>query len=162
MSTRWLPLLLIPVLLAGCSSISVNTDFDPTADFNAYKTYGWAPYADGEVPGPSDKRLMLTVDEEMAARGYRRVESDPDMILQYQAAVQDKVYVDTVHYGYGWGTTDVYQYEQGTLVLNIIDAREKEIVWVGTARAAVDSSRPNPEKLKQAVHMMLERFPPGS
>lgn len=147
-------------MMTGCSSISVNTDFDPTADFAKYKTYSWAPYADGQVPGPSDKRLMTAVDTEMQAKGYELVEEQADMILQYQAGVQDKIYVDSMRYGYGWGTTDVYQYEQGTLILNVIDHERKEIVWVGTAKAAVDSSSPNPEKLNSAVQMLLDRFPP--
>ena len=148
------------VFVVGCSSIAVSTDYDPTADFSAYKTYSWAPYADGQIPGPSDKRLMTAINTEMQAKGYELVEEQADMILQYNAAIQDKIYVDSMRYGYAWGTTDVYQYEQGTLVLNIIDHEKKEIVWVGTAKAAVDSSSPNEDKVNSAVKQMLAKFPP--
>ena len=29
------------VLLAGCSSLQVSSDYDPGADFSQYKTFGW-------------------------------------------------------------------------------------------------------------------------
>jgi hypothetical protein len=141
--------------------MSVNTDFDPTADFTTYKTYGWASFAEGEVPGPADKRLMSAVDGQMQAKGYELVEEGGDLVLRYQTGVQEKIYVDNMRYGYGWGTTDVYQYEQGTLVLDMIDMAEREIVWKGTAKAAIDSSRPNPEKLQEAVARLFAHFPPS-
>ena len=33
---------LFTLSLIGCSSVKVTTDFDPTKDFNKYKTYRWA------------------------------------------------------------------------------------------------------------------------
>ena len=160
MSSRIFMVVLGLIFVVGCSSISVNTDYDPTADFTKYKTYSWAPYGEGQVPGPSDKRLMTAINTEMQAKGYELVEEQADMILQYDAAIQDKVYVDSMRYGYSWGGTNVYQYEQGTLVLNIIDHEKKEIVWVGTAKSAVDSSSPNEGKVQSAVQQMIAKFPP--
>jgi Domain of unknown function (DUF4136) len=61
--------------------------------------------------------------------------------------------------------THVQQYDQGTLVVDIADAREKELVWRGVAVGRV-REQPTPEqtteRVNEVVAAILKKFPPGS
>ena len=57
----------------------------------------------------------------------------------------------------------IYDYEEGTLILDIIDPETSALIWRGYAQAHVDllsSQEEKTERICQAVRMMLELFPP--
>lgn len=165
------------LLVAACSSLSVSSDYDRSmlASFPAYETYSWLEQeGDFVVDGTrvSDDivagRIRSAVDDELARKGYRLdISGTPDFLVGYHVALQGKMDVTTVddYYGYGWrGTdTDVYEYTEGTLVLDFIDAGKEALVWRGTAQAEVkqdQSPEKREERIRAAVHKILERFPP--
>ncbi len=96
------------------------------------------------------------------------------MLVGYHVSTRQKLDVRTVdsHYGYGhWPrrrsvvtTTEVREYEQGTLVIDIVDAARDMLVWRGAGEARLRSD-PTPEQMSQrvreAVAEILGRFPPG-
>jgi hypothetical protein len=65
-----------------------------------------------------------------------------------------------------WPVSDtyVYQYEEGTLLLDIVDPGTKKLIWRGTAKTEVNAEQ-SPEKkearINKAVHMLIEQFPPS-
>ena len=65
-------------------------------------------------------------------------------------------------YGRYYGSGIVRDYLQGTLVLDIVDARTDELIWRGWAEDALDDN-PRPEKVQmyvnEAVEKILENFP---
>jgi len=169
---------LLLCLLGACSSVRVSVDYDPTEDFSAYRTFTWfprpqQPTGDYRIDNPLlDARIRAAVERELAAKGYRKVEDRvPDFYVAYHLSFQDKLDVYTVDRGYMtyWGyrvsmpETQVHQYEEGTLVLDIANVREKELVWrgVGSGRVRQD---PTPEQTTEAVNRavaeILARFPP--
>ena len=94
------------VALVGCSSMSVTSDYDPSADFSGLKTYQWV-----KLQGTGDalekapllmKRVMIAVDKALVAKGYSKVDSEsPDFYVAVHAGVKDKVNV--TNYGYNYG-----------------------------------------------------------
>jgi hypothetical protein len=123
------------------------------------------------------------VDSELAARGFRKVTSDPDFLVAYHVSLDRRQSVQTLnsYYGYGpgWGygygssyrpgywagapEAYVYEYEEGTLILDIVDPENKELMWRGSAQDEVHfKSTPGEDRaqLNEAVHKMLEKFPP--
>ena len=178
-------------MVAGCSTIETSYDFDPKADFASLKKYLWLdmpqkltgdPRIDGNTILAS--RIHEAVDTALAARGFRKVSSDPDFLVAYHVSLDKRRSVQTLnsYYGYGpgWGygygasyrpgywagapETYVYEYEEGTLILDIVNPDNKELIWRGSARDEVHF-KSTPEKdqtqLNEAVHAMLENFPPG-
>ena len=159
------------IFLASCSSISVNTDYDQQADFSAYKTFAWIPQRKGAAARNPlmDKRIKKAVNEELIAKGYTGNTSGPDLLLAYHTGMRSKVDVTSWGYGYGryWrypgGGVSVYQYQEGTLVLDIVDAQKKELVWRGIAQKALSetsSVEKREENLKKIVAKLLKNFPP--
>ncbi|HEX5135622.1 MAG TPA: DUF4136 domain-containing protein [Planctomycetota bacterium] len=164
---RFLPL----ALLAACSSVSTNYDYDMSYDFSKLRTYRWA-----DIPSKADadplvvQRVGSAVEAELKAKGYAMAEGTPDFLVANYVGKHTKIQVNDWGYGYGphgrWyggGGLDVYEYEQGSLIVDVVDATTRQLVWRGTATAIVDpSSTPEEktERIKEAVAKMFEDFPP--
>jgi hypothetical protein len=191
----------IPLRLAGaflvlglvaCSGIKTSTNYDPNAvqELGTFRTYAWLPMkegADTRIYNPIiQARVQQAVDEELASRGYKKVEAgeNPDFKIGWHGAIQNKVEADVINrfYGYAWDPwydpfygpvayggsgyapeTVIREYRQGTLILDVVDAQSNKLVWRGSAQAQL-SDNMNAQKsqklINKAVDEMLERFPP--
>jgi hypothetical protein len=185
MPRRWV-LSLLPVLLlaAGCSSISVSHDWDKDAPYETYRSFDWLPAASTTKSAQTtdaqgalqssdllDKRIKSAVDEELTLKGLSKTSNSPDLYVTYHTGVEDKINVTDWGYTYSydyWGwqdrRMDVYQYEQGTLVVDLIDAKTKELVWRGWATKTLETN-PSPDKIQStiqsAVYKILAEYPPS-
>lgn len=169
---------LAPLFVGACASIAVNTDFDPATDFGAYHTYRWVPEpqrATGDVRidrNPLlDRRVRAAVERHLTAKGFEKRESgEVDFLVAYHASLEGKMDVTTMDRYYGYRRrgvlvqeTMVREYDQGTLVLDIVDARTNELTWRGTAQAEVtgaDTPEERTAKIDKAVEKTLAAFPP--
>jgi hypothetical protein len=152
----------------GCSSVTVNSDFDPEANFLQYKTFDWMPYHAKPSANPlMDKRIQSTVERELSDKGYQqRAVGKPDFLIAYHAGAKDKIDVDTYGYRYGrygrrWGTyTTVREYKQARLVIDFIDAQSKELFWRGWAAGEFDNPEQAKEKAEEMIAKILAKYPP--
>ncbi|MGI9592703.1 MAG: DUF4136 domain-containing protein [Myxococcota bacterium] len=180
-SLRLLPLLLACV--AACAGVSVNQDYDPSADFASYRSFDWFPGSrelagGGQLEDPFlERRIRTAVGRELAAKGYVRAGgARPDFYVNYHVSVQQKLTSSGMNVGYGvgsygsWGgvgigmrTNPVRQYEEGTLVIDFIDGASRKLVWRGTGSKALARS-PTPEQttatIDTATREILKQFPP--
>ena len=176
---RHIPLLVV-VLTMGCSSMSFNHDWDRDADFPNYRTYAWLDQQADPATGNAQtaraqnsllaKRIRNAVDSELQRKGLAVNTGSPDLLRLYHTGLQDKVNVTDWGYRYsydywGWGgrDIDVYQYTEGTLIIDMIDFNTKDLVWRGSATATVDggtSPEKAEEKIGKAVTGILENYPP--
>ena len=159
------------LLLAACSSVATNYDYDTSYDFSKLKSYAWARAVGQPEASPLVlERIHAAVDKELGARGYARAERNPDFLVATFAGRQSRIQVTDWGYRYGppgyWhhGGIDVYQYEEGTLIVDVVDAKSKRLVWRGTATGTVDTSatpEKRTERINAAVAKIFERFPPS-
>ena len=168
------------LLLAGCgTSISTNYDYDVNARFSDYKTFDWQPEPE-VAPGNAqqararndllDKRVKTNVEAVLNDKGMTRNTNTPDIRIVYHTGVQDKVQVTDWGYRYsdsywGWGgrEIDVYNYEEGTLIIDFIDVATTQLVWRGAGKVALSnsgSSGADDELVKKVVGKILSRYPP--
>ena len=160
----------------GCSSISTSADFDPATDFAKYKTWGWMDEgpANPKIDPLTDGRIRTAVEAELGRKGFAKAEKEKaDFHVKYHAAVQQKIESrpTTVSVGYGWrygsvgfSSSDIYTYNEGTLVVDFVDPREKDLIWRGTASGSVDPHRTPEERtarVQEAVWKMLDQYPPA-
>jgi hypothetical protein len=173
-------LLLFAASGLACATVSVRQDFDPDADFSNYSTYAWmqprdAPTGDPRADNPLiHSRVRAAIDRTLASRGYRPTEDTPDFYVGYHLSLRSRLDVRTIDtaYGYGravrWGgigyETQVTEYDEGTLIVDIADNAKQTLVWRGSGTRRV-SRNPTPEKttetLNRAVEEILAQFPPG-
>jgi hypothetical protein len=167
--------------LWGCgTSISTNYDYDVNANFETYRTYDWIPQPDAS-PGSAqaaqqrndllDKRIRNAVDNVFKDKGLSNDKNAPDMLVVYHVGVQDKVQVTVWGYrysdsywGYGGREIDVYNYQEGTLIVDLVDAQTKQLIWRGAGSTAIDDSNRSPEKSDQTINKVVgkvfSQYPP--
>ncbi|HSG28457.1 MAG TPA: DUF4136 domain-containing protein [Candidatus Krumholzibacterium sp.] len=164
--------LVLIAMQAGCSGISVETDFDRDADFTLYRTYAWVKHDrqddSGLMKDPLvQKHIRRAIETELAARGYRLAETGrPDFLVAWHIGSRKKIDVDHYYYGYGrfggWGGHDVrvHRYREGTLIIDIVDAAQKELVWRGHAKSVLHGRERAADDINRIVEKIIERFPP--
>jgi hypothetical protein len=171
--------------LFACAGVDVSEDYEPGTDFSGYRSFDWFPggraaSGDPEVDSPFlDRRVRDALVRELGSRGFIKVEDrTPDFFVNYHISVRQKLSSSGIGIGYGvgsWGshggvgvgvsTPSVRTYDEGTLVIDVLDAESKRLVWRGTGSQAVKSS-PKPEEttaaVDRAVAAIVAQFPPGS
>lgn len=170
-------------LLSACSGISTSSDYDPAVDFSKFSTYTWLDTEGDDIDAITDSRIRSSIDAGLAARGLQKDGESADLAIGYQVTTAERRSYNTVNTGwgggygwggYGWGgygmsmgssTTYENVWEEGSLIVGMFDGASKNLVWTGTATAALDDSR-TPQQRQQlvddAVTKMLQDFPPGS
>jgi len=167
------------VLFPGCSGMSISSDFDPTAvdKMKTYKTYSWLPAPQTRKRSTDQfvaKRITMATEHALQKKGMERaLTGAPDFLVGWHGAIDSKLQYTTVntYYGYGWGywggmgTTQTYatEYNQGSLIIDIVDAKTNELVWRGVAQAEVyPQSDPDyrNQQIDSAVSKILSQFPP--
>jgi hypothetical protein len=161
---RFILSLLLAAGLTNCSSVAVKSDFDANANFASYKTFDFMPHRTGNPL--NNKRIEAAIEQELVAKGLQRqVAGRPDLLVAYHTNVKDKIDVDTYGYRYGRygrrvGTyTTVQKYQQGTVVVDLVDAKERELVWRGWAKGEAGESV-SKEKIDDTVAKILAKYPP--
>jgi len=171
----------IIVLAVACSSAKVRHDFDEEVDFANLQTYFWIAKPDTEHIAPAKKRRRAFLDQEikkavnknLATKGFRLDSTDPDFLMISHVDVKDKLNLTNWGYNYsgnwsywGWGgqDVDVQQYREGLLVLDVVDAVSKQLIWRGVAQKALPEKMPSPEEMgkniNKVVIKILKEFPP--
>ena len=162
--------LFLGVLIAGCSGISVEHDYDPNVDFSRFKTWAWAPMqpqADGSefsrVSNLTMERIHGAVESELTGKGYSKAEPDKaDFWVQHYAAVGQRI-EPYAGYNHGWYGDDIIVTEEGTIVVDFVSPKDKRLVWRGTARSAIDEDmtpEEREERIREAVKDILAQYPP--
>jgi hypothetical protein len=167
----------ILLLLAGAAfAQQVKTDYDRKADFAQYQTYSWENVHTQNSLWVD--RIKAAVNAELTAKGWKPVESGGDIAIMAMEMTRDHQTLNTYYgsFGGGWGwgrfgglgnfgdsTTTISTYKVGTLVVDLFDAKTKQLVWRGSASDTLsDKSDKNIKALDKGVRKMFDHFPPGS
>jgi len=181
--------LLILMFLGIYSLFTTPTREDGKLDFSQFKTFQWVPSKAKDESGESarqaqqtsgliEERIKNAVISELTKKGMQSVTSDPDVYVVYHIGTQDKVDITDYGYSYGYGRyggvyggpygaggggISTYNYTEGTLIIDMFDASNKQLAWRGSGTGVIDEN-PSPEKLTQnintAVAAILSQYPP--
>lgn len=168
--------LLAPALVMAQKT---SYDYEKSASFASFKTFAMK---DGTKVGQPliDNRIVAAIEEELAAKGLSKTESNPDVYVVYHIAFDKEKDISTFSsgygggygpYGWGWGGgwaggtthTQVRDILIGTLVIDMADAAKGQLVWRGMGVKEIDTQA-KPEKrdknIKNAVKKILKNYPP--
>ena len=175
-------LLVAAAAATGCAGDNIRSDYDPSANFAEYETYNFFADAGPESTNYQSffsQYMVAAISREMEARGYKK-SNDPDLLVNFNAILQEKTKVTTTsapmtggYYGYrrgfydpwmgyGYGSeTHVSQYTEGTFNIDLVDAREKKLVWeaVGTGRVSQKALEELEERVNAGVPKFFAKYP---
>ncbi len=165
------------VAAANCATtMSVSSHVENGLDFSRYRTFDWGP---ADVLPTGDPRLdqnpffkdhvQGAVERQLFARGIElSAAGAPDLLIHYHANITQRIDANRVDRAYGYCSggncpADTVEYEAGTLVLDVIDARSNRLIWRGWSQNSVEDLLDDPDRMartiREAVTRMLERLP---
>jgi hypothetical protein len=169
MKVRAGALALVVLLVAGCG-VRVAVESDESARHGQWKTWSWLsrpPVAAGDTAyALADERVRTAFDREMKTRGFRRVERErPDFLVTYYAAIERPIEAKAVAYAAGGPSRTAANaqglYEQGMLLVDVLDSRSGKLVWRGAGRKVFtpeQSPEERRERIDQAVASVVGEF----
>ena len=162
MNPTWWACAVVALALPGCISVEVRSAFGPGVNyFNFGSSFAWWPNAVEEGIGTHaanptfDAFLRDTITKAFQARGYALMdENTPDFLIDY--AVVRKTLGGLRHVQW----TSVH--EEGSLIIDVLDAQTHKHVWRGCATARInEAAAPADQRMRvtEVVRQILERFP---
>ena len=179
MKIYYLPLFAMILLLSfACSPVSkVNTETEPGVNLYQYTSFDWL---DNQTSvhgnsGPqwlnerTEKSIRTAVESEMRKYGFSRCETNPDLMLHYHVVVKNEVFYirdwwcdeeSWAQYGRCHRLKPM-NYQEGTLIVDMMDAKTGNQVWRGAATGAMEnvSADKADSRIQEAVRLILKKLP---
>ena len=175
---RLLCWLLFVAPIGGCASPKIGYDFDRSVNFSAYHAYGWIPGAQ-EATGDRrldnsliDARIRTAIDTQLRSKGYvATAHGTPEFLVAYHVGMKDQIrgsstqrYIGDRAHGTYTTLSDIQPYKEGTLLIDIVDAASKRLVWQASASAEVEEGvtpKERDKRINGIIRAMLSHFPPN-
>lgn len=167
----------LALVAAGCGGppLTIDTDYDTDTDFSKYKSFTWmqgSKPSEKDIDGLTQQRIREAIEAELPKHGLKQAENGGDLAANYQISIQHKIKQSnaSVGVGYGWGPAHIgvskspsREYDEGTLIFDLVDPKTKQLIWRGTAVGTVHpdaSPEERKENIKKAVGHLLAEYPP--
>jgi hypothetical protein len=174
---KTVPLLVILLVVTSCVSVRVATDYDRKANFNDYKTFAFFKTGidKAEISDLDKRRILRAIESELLAKGFTKSEN-PDLLISLFTKSNQRVDVYNNYWGYGgwgwggygpgwgwgWNQPNVSTSTEGTLYIDLIDAKKKELVWQGMGTGYLSRNMDKKEeRIKEFVAEIMKQYPPG-
>ena len=182
------------LFLSSCVSVRVASDYSRETNFTEYKTYAFYKTGidRAQISDLDKKRILRAIDAEMASRGFTKSQS-PDILVSIFTKEREQVDVYNNNFGfgrfggfgyggfgfggfgfggfynpwlYGGGAfgPNVSTRTEGSLFIDLIDAKNKELVWqgrgIGTLKQTDDIDKKE-QRIQEFVAEILQAYPPA-
>jgi hypothetical protein len=171
------------ILAAGCAGQQVTTDYSPAASFSQYRTYALVlPPDTAAAQQLLDQRVSNAVQAQLNQKGLTETDRQKaDLFVGYGIVDRTHRRVYSYDNGWGWGrgwgwryyrwgvawpmtTREIETYTDGTVVVHLIDAKTKKVVWEGQVPGALSLPVDNPsgatKDIDGAVAKLFAKYPP--
>lgn len=173
---RWSAVVVFGLAASACATMNVSSHVEQGLDFTQYKTWAWGkadalPTSDPRLDDAFFRdHLQGAVERELSRRGLGQPEASgaPDLLIHHHANVTPRIDVNrgdpTTGACYdGDCRVRVLEQEVGTIMIDVLDARTKRLIWRGWAQTSVEGVLGDADKVgdrvAKAVTAMFKRFP---
>jgi hypothetical protein len=154
------------VLTFPCSLFAqkVHIEFDQTIDFSQYRTFliregqlhSKFPALNSEL---TRKKIDLELRRRLSEKGLTEVGTNPDLNVRYSLGAAN--HRDVEAFPGRWGTRAyVIHYTEGTLIVDLRDAKRRSLVWRAITTEDKDSGAKVSDHLPDMVKKSIEKYPP--
>ena len=176
----WLTLTLF--MVGGCVGPDVRIYYKSSAEFSAFRTFAFTGLTDRDQGGVLDnsllrKRIEEMVRQQMTAKGLRQVgvEEHPDLLVNLWGGVKQKERVESTGpmmgpYAApsagpsampGSGTFTTYNYEEGTLMIDLMTPPKNDVVWRGSIVGILSNAKEeNVQMVNKGIVKAFKDYPP--
>ncbi len=157
--------------LTSCSPFQVRSDYAETANFNSYKTYK-IRIDDLKLNDIDKDRVLNELSRQLQSKGLQSGEN-PDLIVNVKANHKKITDIQSSSpYGmwgwggpFGWGIgmnrTWTSNYNEGALIVDLIDSKTNKLVWQGIGSGiSVDSPRSKQRQIPEIMAEIMKNYPP--
>ncbi|SDR65927.1 protein of unknown function [Formosa sp. Hel1_31_208] len=181
---KLLSIVMVTLVISSCSSVRVAADYDKAADFNNYKSFAFFKTGidKAEISDLDKRRILRAIESELLAKGFTKSEN-PDILVSIFTKSQQRVDVYNNAWGmgawgwggfgpwgggfgpgWGWGWNQqpmVSTRSEGTLFIDLIDAKKKELIWQGMGTGYLPRNvEKKEERINEFVSKVMEKYPP--
>jgi hypothetical protein len=163
--TRMILILGLALAAVAVLAAEISIDADRTLDYSAFKTYAWK--ANDKASDPLvDQAIVADIEEQLAAKGLKKVEGQPDLFVQYHVILQKEAKLtdwDEGKFKFENRNITVERLTIGTLLVDLVDAKSGAVVWEAAGKDYVTAKAFSPEfaeGLKRNIGLMFTMYPP--
>jgi hypothetical protein len=167
---------LVAGVLTACATMGAGSRVERNIDITHYRTWEWAPAEERPTGDPRldnnpmfAAHLRSAVEHQLARKGYTRttLAGPPALRARYHVNFGKTVEISSASPAGGSCSgscePDAYAYEQGTLVVELVDARTDTVAWRGWSRenmeGVIDNQARMEREIDRLVAAMFERMP---
>ena len=166
------------VAAAGCKGVKYHSDYNTDTDFTKYRTYAWNPNGNSITNDPRFRgdlvqaRIVRSTEKALVGLGLSKADSpgSADLLLTSFAGIDARITATQVqsHYGYsywwgsyGWATTYQAYYDQGTIVLDLMEngpGGEDRLVYRGYATGGIEEKPREPDEMNRNMDRIMQQI----
>lgn len=168
-------------VLAACASHDITTDYRTDVNFSNYQSFALLPvdptvYSNPKLSEISVRRVGTLLGKELARRFTEAEQGAADFHVRYFVVLEDRMKVENYNatfgmyrsgygYRYGFDTPDLHNtyYQQGSIIIDILDSKTDEVVWRGSTEGKVNDRLSPAERDNRVADQLAElmaKFPP--
>lgn len=167
-------LFFIPLLiLTGCSSLKVTSDYDPNVSLAGLQSYAVFPLESNSTDSLKNDRITEAVTHNLTAKGYTLADKlSADFHVRFQTMVRENVPGNTGfsiglgtfsgNLGGSAGTSRYRTYDEETLIIDMLSPSNGKLLWRGVATDTAEQPD-SPEERRthtvKVVDALLASFP---
>lgn len=154
----------LALALTGCASSEVKSYLARGVNLREHRTYNWALDDARSTGDPRldnnrffQERVQAAVEAQLADRGFEKTDS-PDLIVRYHASVTQDIANREADDRSNCEECRPEVYDQGTLSIDLVDARTDRLVWRGWAKGSIDGVIDDQEWMEQRIDQAVVRI----
>lgn len=171
-------LMLTLVAVAGCKGVTYRSDYNTDADFSKYRTYAWNPKGNSITNDPRFRgdiiqaRIERSTEKALNSFGLAKADSpaNADLLVTSHTGIDARITATQVqsHYGYsywwgsyGWATTYQAYYDQGTIVLDLMEngpGNEDMLVYRGYGTGGIEEKQREPDEMDRNMDRVIAKI----
>jgi hypothetical protein len=176
---------MVLVAVSAAFGISVKSDYEKSFDFSQLRTFAFKTDRASNDPLRTNTieagRIQSALTAQLEANGFTQSQQNPDFIVAFYARSREKTQVQSTGFGpgfgygplFGWGYGIPYRarwrwgfgpdiwtstYTQGSVMVDIIDPKNNELVWRGVAKDTINGIGQSEKQANQAAKDLVKRY----
>ncbi|HTY41471.1 MAG TPA: DUF4136 domain-containing protein [Thermoanaerobaculia bacterium] len=163
--------ILAGTLTLACSTMTTAVDYDHTVNWSQFHSFALAE-GTKDPETFTQKRIEDGITQALQSKGWTLATSNPDVVVYSHVVLSSEKQWNATSmggFGYrGWGgmggmaTATQTNIPIGTIIVDMVNPKTKEMIWRGTAQDQVSGTGADRGQVQQAMQELFKNFPPGS